>query len=89
MRQFIILKKIAIKSKVLFLHGFNSSSNFAHQLYKLKNRDYDVVAFDFPGCGLSTSNSEITIQYYQKIALEFVNKINYKFDLVVPFIRWS
>ncbi|WAM09159.1 alpha/beta hydrolase [Mycoplasmopsis cynos] len=52
-------------------------------MYKLKNRDYDVVAFDFPGCGLSTSNSEITIQYYQKIALEFVNKINYKFDLVV------
>ncbi|WAM08306.1 hypothetical protein ONA21_00860 [Mycoplasmopsis cynos] len=56
-------------------------------MYKLKNRDYDVVAFDFPGCGLSTSNSEITIQYYQKIALEFVNKINYKFDLVVKFIH--
>ncbi|WGI36735.1 alpha/beta fold hydrolase [Mesomycoplasma lagogenitalium] len=71
------------KEKVLFLHGFNSSHNFAQQLYLLKNRNYDVVAIDFPGCGKSSANSEITIEYYQKIAQEFVKQINYNFKLVV------
>ncbi|WP_240463460.1 alpha/beta fold hydrolase [Mycoplasma procyoni] len=71
------------KPKVLFLHGFASSSNFAQQVYNLKNRDYDVVAFDFPGCGKSTNNDEISIEHYQKIAEEFVKSLGYSFVLVV------
>ncbi|WP_033161246.1 alpha/beta fold hydrolase [[Mycoplasma] collis] len=71
------------KDKVLFLHGFGSSVTFANQVYSLENRDYDVIAFDFPGCGQSSENQEITIERYQEIALEFVKKINFKIKLVV------
>lgn len=60
------------KPKVLFLHGFNSSSNFANEVYKLQNRNYDIIAIDFPGCGNSSANNVIKIEFYQQIAEEFV-----------------
>ncbi|MGZ9414528.1 alpha/beta fold hydrolase [Mycoplasma sp. 5370] len=71
------------KPKVLFLHGFNSSHSFAQQVYKITDRNYDVVAFDFPGCGLSSNNGTITIEYYQQIAEEFVKETGISFNLVI------
>ncbi|UWD34196.1 alpha/beta fold hydrolase [Mesomycoplasma molare] len=71
------------KPKVLFLHGFNSSYNFANQVYRLENRNYDIVAFDFPGCGESSNNNEISVELYQKISEEFIKQTNINFDLVI------
>ncbi|MGZ9756638.1 alpha/beta fold hydrolase [Mycoplasma sp. 4423] len=71
------------KPKVLFLHGFNSSAAFANQVYLQKNRNYDVVAIDFPGCGFSSAKEAITIELYQQVALEFVKQYNYDFKLVI------
>ncbi|TDV23569.1 pimeloyl-ACP methyl ester carboxylesterase [Mycoplasmopsis mustelae] len=71
------------KPKVLFLHGFNSASSFANQVYQLQNRNYDVVAIDFPGCGLSSAHSLISIEFYQQIAAEFIRQSGFDFSLVV------
>ncbi|VEU59625.1 alpha/beta fold hydrolase [Mesomycoplasma neurolyticum] len=71
------------KPKVLFLHGFNSSYSFATQVYNLKNRNYDVVSLDFPGCGKSTNNETITIERYQQIAAEFVKILGFEIELVI------
>lgn len=71
------------KPKVLFLHGFNSAHSFVFQLEKLENRDYDIVAFDFPGCGKSTANKDVDITYYQQISAKFVELFNLKGSLVV------
>ncbi|WP_117275107.1 alpha/beta fold hydrolase [Mycoplasmopsis edwardii] len=71
------------KAKVLFLHGFGSSTSFAQQVYNLANRDYDVVSFDFPGCGLSSANNEISIEYYQQIASAFVKQSGFDIKLVI------
>ncbi|AJC49882.1 alpha/beta fold hydrolase [Mesomycoplasma flocculare] len=71
------------RPKVLFLHGFNSSHNFIFQLRKNKYRKYDIITFDFPGCGQSTSNGDISVEYYQKIAREFIKTLNLKIEIVV------
>lgn len=63
------------KTKVLFLHGFNSNLKFATSIYHLE-KNYDVVAFDFPGCGESSINDFASIDYYQNIAIEFVKQMN-------------
>lgn len=63
------------KPKVLFLHGFNSNLKFATSIFH-PQKNYDVVAFDFPGCGESSINDFASIDYYQNIALEFVKKMN-------------
>ncbi|CAM9105359.1 alpha/beta fold hydrolase [Mycoplasma todarodis] len=68
------------KKKVVFLHGFNSNGNFISPLLKLE-RNYDILSFDFPGCGSEPAGEEpITIESYSKFA---INKIN---SLTEPFI---
>lgn len=69
------------KPKVLFLHGFNSNSKFA--LEATKNKNFDYISFDYPGCGLSSSNDFINIDLYQKITLEFVKYFKLNNILVV------
>lgn len=71
------------RPKVLFLHGFNSSHNFIFQLRKNKNRNYDIVSFDFPGCGQSSNNDKISVENYQKIAVSFIKTLNLKVQIVV------
>ncbi|VEU71949.1 putative esterase/lipase [Mesomycoplasma ovipneumoniae] len=71
------------KQKILFLHGFNSSHNFIFQLKKKQNRNYDIVSFDFPGCGQSTNNNEINVKNYQKVAASFIKKLNLDIQIVI------
>lgn len=65
------------KVKVLFLHGFNSSLKFAAEIYKLE-RNFDIVAFDFPGCGKSSAHNPINIEFYQNITLVFIEQLRLK-----------
>ncbi|CAT05076.1 esterase/lipase [Mesomycoplasma conjunctivae] len=71
------------RPKVLFLHGFNSSHSFTFQIDNIKDRKYDIVSFDFPGAGKSTSNEKIDIKYYQEIALEVAKHFKIEESLVV------
>ncbi|WP_041362741.1 alpha/beta fold hydrolase [[Mycoplasma] mobile] len=71
------------RQKVLFIHGFNSSTSFANNIIYSKTRSFDVVAFDFPGSGGSTNNNEINISLFQKITKEFINKLNMKQIIIV------
>ena len=60
------------KKKIVFLHGFNSNANFVQPLMKLE-RDYDIISFDFPGCGSEPAGDEtISIESYSKFALKFI-----------------
>ena len=69
--------------KVLFLHGFSSSLNIISPLLKNKNRNYDIIAFDFPGCGESTFNEKITFERYTEIAKKFIEIKKYNNLIVV------
>ncbi|WP_348602785.1 alpha/beta hydrolase [Mesomycoplasma hyopneumoniae] len=71
------------RPKVLFLHGFNSSHNFTFQLRQNKKRKYDIVAFDFPACGKSSNNQKISVENYQKIAVNFIKTLDLKVKIVV------
>ncbi|UVD81453.1 alpha/beta hydrolase [Mycoplasma iguanae] len=66
------------RPKILFLHGFFSNYKFANEIYNNVNRNFDIVAFDFPGCGSSSYNNDLTIDFYQKIALAFVEHFQLK-----------
>ncbi|QPC29738.1 alpha/beta fold hydrolase [Mesomycoplasma hyorhinis] len=71
------------KPKILFLHGFASSSEAAQQVYNLTNRSYGIIALDFPGCGHSSAKKDINIEYYQFIAKRFVEELNLKDFIVI------
>ncbi|MBG0730992.1 alpha/beta fold hydrolase [Mycoplasma sp. 'Moose RK'] len=71
------------RPKVLFLHGFNSNQNFIFQLKNKKDRKYDIVAVDFPGCGLSSQNEEITVEKYQDIIAKFIKILDIDISLTV------
>lgn len=71
------------KPKILFLHGFASSGESAQQLYNIKNRTYDIIALDFPGCGHSSTKKPISIEYYQFIAKRFAQEMNLKDFIVI------
>ncbi len=70
------------KKKVVFLHGFNSTGNFVQPLLKLQ-RNYDVISFDFPGCGSEKSGDKtLTIESYSQFAIEKINQLTEPFILV-------
>ncbi|TCG10961.1 alpha/beta fold hydrolase [Mycoplasma todarodis] len=70
------------KKKMVFLHGFNSNGNFIQPLLKLE-REYDIISFDFPGCGNEDAGDEtITIETYAKFAIEKINTLTEPFILV-------
>lgn len=71
------------KEKVLFLHGFASNHTIINSLKKY-NLNVDIVAFDFPGCGGSSANTQnASLTYYLEVAKEFIKQIGYKFKFVV------
>ncbi|MBN0919592.1 alpha/beta fold hydrolase [[Mycoplasma] gypis] len=63
------------KPFVLFIHGFGDSLNIMRPIERQENRNFNIVSLDMPGCGRSTWNQQITLEHYQEIALEFVNKV--------------
>jgi len=64
------------KYTLLFLHGFASSKNIIiSTLSKFQNRNYNIIAFDYPGCGQSKTKNEQTIENYQAITKEFIEKV--------------
>ncbi len=70
------------KKKMVFLHGFNSNANFIQPLLKLK-RNYDIISFDFPGCGAEEAGEEtITIETYSQFAIDKINTLTEPFILV-------
>ncbi len=70
------------KKKIVFLHGFNSNGNFVSPLLKLE-RDYDIISFDFPGCGSEPAGEEpITIESYSQFAINKINSMTEPFILV-------
>ncbi|MGY6172147.1 alpha/beta fold hydrolase [Candidatus Mycoplasma pogonae] len=71
------------KPKVLFLHGFASSHKFALDLLKVGEAQFDYVALDFPGCGLSTAHHDIDINYYVAVAKEFIKQLHLEDAILV------
>ena len=64
------------KYTLLFLHGFASSKNIIRStLSKFENRNYNILAFDYPGCGQSKTTEEQTIENYQAVTKEFIKKV--------------
>lgn len=70
------------KPKILFLHGFASSSEAAQQVYNLTNRSYGIIALDFPGCGHSSAKryKYWILSIYCK---RFVEELNLKDFIVI------
>ncbi|WP_338822630.1 alpha/beta fold hydrolase [Mycoplasmopsis felifaucium] len=60
---------------VLFIHGYNDSCKTVMPLLLQKNRKYIIYALDLPGCGLSTNNNLITLEYYSNITKEFIYRL--------------
>ncbi|PZV97713.1 alpha/beta hydrolase [Metamycoplasma auris] len=60
---------------VLFIHGFGDSSKRVLSLFNINNRNYSLVAIDLPGCGLSSNNNDISIEYYCEIVSQFISQI--------------
>ncbi|ENY68753.1 Esterase/lipase [Metamycoplasma auris 15026] len=65
-----ILEKV-----VLFVHGFGDNAKRALHLFNIKERNYSLVAIDLPGCGQSTNNNPLSIEYYCEILDLFIKKI--------------
>ncbi|QBF34328.1 alpha/beta hydrolase [Mycoplasmopsis phocirhinis] len=63
------------KVVVLFLHGFGDEATRAKTLFKNENRIYSIIAPDMPGCGNSTHNKPITMEYYSLIVKQFIEKL--------------
>ncbi|WP_051590826.1 alpha/beta fold hydrolase [Mycoplasmopsis felifaucium] len=60
---------------VLFIHGYNDSCKTVMPLIFQKNRKYVIYGLDLPGCGLSTNNKPITLEYYNNILKEFIHRL--------------
>lgn len=63
------------KYTLLFLHGFASSKMAVNSLAMLKNRNYNIIAFDYPGFGNSKTQKEQNLENYQQITKEFIKKV--------------
>jgi pimeloyl-ACP methyl ester carboxylesterase len=71
--------------RVLILHGFESSvSNFDAYVSALVNKNYEVLAFDAPGHGIS-SGKQITLPLY----IYMIETIYYSFGGIQGFIAHS
>ncbi|EFF41180.1 alpha/beta fold hydrolase [Mycoplasmopsis alligatoris] len=70
---------------VLFLHGFGDSWKTFLSIGKINKEKINWASFDFPGCGLSSSKNNLTLEEYSKTTEEFILKIlnNYKKIVVV------
>ncbi|MGV2392613.1 UNVERIFIED_CONTAM: alpha/beta fold hydrolase [Campylobacter lari] len=62
------------KPIIFFVHGYADSSKTLYSLLKITNRNYKLAALDLPGCGKSTNNNNITIEYYCKIVQKVIEK---------------
>ncbi|VEU76608.1 alpha/beta fold hydrolase [Mycoplasmopsis columbina] len=60
---------------VLFIHGFGDTGTRALPLFKKENRNYKLISIDLPGCGESSNNELISLEYYRDILVEFVKKV--------------
>ncbi len=54
------------------MHGFNGDWTFVEPLIDLK-REYDIISFDFPGCGLSQCSHTISIESYSKAVYKLLD----------------
>ena len=63
------------KYTILFIHGFASSKSLVKYLEKYENRNYNIIAFDCPGFGASKTEKPQTIEDYQNITKEFIDKL--------------
>ncbi len=71
--------------KVLIIHGFESSIvNFDHYVHPLRNKGYEVLAFDAPGHGLSGGKT-ITAPLFAKM----IETIHENYGPVKSFIAHS
>lgn len=70
------------KEKILFLHGFSSNYQVINPIRKLEH-NFDIVSFDFPGCGGSSMNTDsASLEYYTEIAIQFIKQYKHKFKWV-------
>lgn len=68
------LKDNHAKWTALFIHGFNSSTDFAKQIYDLDN-NYNVVAINLPGSKYITElDQELGIDYFADLIGIFIDK---------------
>lgn len=64
------------KPIVLFIHGFADTGTRVLPLFNKKDKEYQLISLDLPGCGKSSANTKpITIEFYTDIVNEFINKI--------------
>lgn len=68
------LKDNRAKWTVIFIHGFDSSSDFARPIYDLKN-NYNIVSVNLPGSKyVSELDQELGIDYFSDLLEIFINK---------------
>lgn len=65
------------KPKVLFIHGYESSSIFVNSLLELE-RNYDIVALDLPGNGKTEFIGDLSIEFFAEVVKEFIFELNLK-----------
>lgn len=67
------VKDNGAKWTAIFIHGFNSSTDFAKSIYELKN-NYNIVALNLPGSKyLTTLDQELGIDYFSDLITIFIN----------------
>ena len=71
--------------RILILHGFESScKNFDAYIKALIKKDYEVLAFDAPGHGVS-GGKHITLPLY----IEMITAIHFQFGIIQGFMAHS
>ena len=69
------------KPKLLFIHGYRSSTDFIKGLLNVE-RSYDIVALDLPSFGETKYEEDVYIEFFSRIVDEFIEKLNLR-DITV------
>ncbi len=68
------IKDNKAKWTAIFVHGFNSSTDFAKPIYELDN-NYNIIALNLPGSKyLNELDQELGIDYFSDLIMIFIDK---------------
>ena len=63
------------KNTLLFVHGYNSSSDFAKKIYNLNNQ-FNIIGINFPGSKYVAAKKDLSMQEVVSILEKFIKKIH-------------
>lgn len=71
------------KSTILFIHGYNSSSDFVSGIFNLK-QNFNIIAINLPGSYyLKKPKRNLSIDYFNEIVETFINKYIKRHHLIL------